>query len=107
MLKALNPSPGVKKKKETQIFSRVRDWGHLCPKQPGYPGLQWAVRSSGSGSEGEKHCRSLCDPGDASRLTWIANKDLIFFQVRVFLVDSLAHNIVYTQTPVWVSNIRN
>lgn len=33
---------------------------------------------------------SLCDPGDASRLTWVAKKNVIFFQDRVLLVDSLA-----------------
>lgn len=98
ILKALNPLL-MFKEVETQILSRVTDWAHRCSKQLSYPGLPRAPRNSGSGSEGQKHCRSLLtvaefeslyDPGDVYRLTWVANKDVIFFQDRVLLVDSLA-----------------
>lgn len=98
ILKALNPLL-MFKEVETQIFSRVTDWTHLCSKQLSYPGLPWAPRSSGSGSEEQKHCRSLLTvaefeslygPGDVPKLTWVSKKDVIFFQGRVPLVDSLA-----------------
>ena len=97
VLKALNPLL-MFKEAETQVL-RVTDWAHLCSKQLSYAGLPRAPRSSGSSSEGQKCCRSLltvaefeslCDPGDASRLTWVAKKNVIFFQDRVLLVDSLA-----------------
>lgn len=66
MLKALNPCPGVKKKMGIQIFSRVRDWGHLCSKQliyTGCNGLSIVLGVAQSGGGKGEHCRSLYDPG--------------------------------------------